>query len=177
MCYYTVLVFFFLAYFISNLMPPLIWQEVPVHGPEVGDPCCIPSIYFSYQKKFSQLQRQLPLPLAGNGDSLWSGVLLLQAQLPGDGSEVSLTCLYYQTHMVFLMVLWPLIAFFTNLTKSFSSTCEELTRFHTVLVSQSLDKGSINMFWVSKFCRNQTSWWMRTLPYFNFCFRFYPWRG
>ena len=89
MHYYTVLVFFFLACFISNLMPPLIWQEVPVHSPEVGDPCSIPSIYFSYQKKFSHLHRQLPLPLAANGDSLWSGVLLLQAQLPGDGSEVS----------------------------------------------------------------------------------------
>ena len=25
---------------VSNLMPPLIWQEVPVHRPEAGDPCC-----------------------------------------------------------------------------------------------------------------------------------------
>ena len=29
----------FIAHFISNLMPWLIWQEVPVCGPEVGDPC------------------------------------------------------------------------------------------------------------------------------------------
>ena len=29
----------FIAHFISNLMPPLILQEVPVCGPEVGDPC------------------------------------------------------------------------------------------------------------------------------------------
>ena len=27
----------FFAHFIFNLMPPLIWQEEPVHGPEVGD--------------------------------------------------------------------------------------------------------------------------------------------
>ena len=29
----------FIVCFVSNLMPPLIWQEVPVHSPEVGDPC------------------------------------------------------------------------------------------------------------------------------------------
>ena len=26
----------FIVHFISNLMPPLIWQEVPVCGPEAG---------------------------------------------------------------------------------------------------------------------------------------------
>ena len=29
----------FIVHFISNLMLLLIWQEVPVHDPEVGDPC------------------------------------------------------------------------------------------------------------------------------------------
>ena len=29
----------FIVHFISNLMPPLIWQEVQVHGLEVQDPC------------------------------------------------------------------------------------------------------------------------------------------
>ena len=29
----------FIVLFISNLMPPLIWQEVLVSGPEVGNPC------------------------------------------------------------------------------------------------------------------------------------------
>ena len=28
----------FIVHFISDLMLPLIWQDVPVHGPETGDP-------------------------------------------------------------------------------------------------------------------------------------------
>ena len=32
-------IFFSFVHFISNLMLPLIWWKVPVHSPDLGDPC------------------------------------------------------------------------------------------------------------------------------------------
>ena len=45
----------FFVHFISNLMPPQIWQEVRVHGLEVGDPRLLLSffLFFLNQKTAS----------------------------------------------------------------------------------------------------------------------------
>ena len=50
--------------FISNLMLPLIWQEVPVHGPEVEDPCLkqfsMQPFFFGNRGKLLKNSRQSP---------------------------------------------------------------------------------------------------------------------
>ena len=54
----------FIMHFISNLMPLLIWQELPVLSPEVGDPC---SQTLSSQWKLLHLE-SLPWLVPPNSD-------------------------------------------------------------------------------------------------------------